>query len=205
MAPRRDSDRSEVSAWSLEIDAVRGVNALLDFVGEDAERAGLRGTAERVARLYREITIGYAQSPEEILDRTFDLNDENPRTRYDGIVLLKDVEFSSTCEHHLLPFVGTASIAYIPSGGAVVGISKLARLVECFARRLQVQERLTHEILSAIEENLKPLGVAVRIEAEHMCMRVRGVSKPGATMVTSHLAGSFKFDALARQEVMALL
>jgi len=181
--------------------AILGVEHMLKMIGEDPEREGLVDTPYRVTKSMFEMTVGYEQDPAEILGRSFDLEDVS----YSGAVVLRNTEFVSLCEHHCLPFFGTASIAYIPSDGRVVGISKLARLVDCFARRLQVQERLTSQIADAIQEELKPIGVAVLIKAQHLCMKVRGVEKNSSEMVTSTLYGSFLEDPSARQEVMSLL
>lgn len=173
-----------------------GVVRLLEYIGEDPKRDGLRDTPKRVARAMREMTRGYEQDPALILARTFDV-------RHDEMVLLRGIRFSSLCEHHLLPFSGEATVAYVPQE-QVVGISKLARLVECFARRLQVQERLTQQIAEAIQRELEPIGVGVLLTAHHSCMGCRGVNQPDADMVTSCLLGSFREDARARAEFLGL-
>lgn len=156
---------------------------IISHIGDDSTREGLIDTPRRVIKSWRELYAGYTQSPEAILERCFDSDG------YDQMVILKDIEFYSTCEHHMLPFFGKAHVAYIPSK-KVVGISKLARLVECFARRLQIQERLTKQIADAINRNLNPVGVAVMIEAKHLCMISRGINKQNSVMVTSELLGA---------------
>jgi GTP cyclohydrolase I len=158
----------------------------LQYIGEDPNRDGLKETPQRMLRAWGEIYAGYQMKEKEILGRVFD-NDKN----YDEMVVLKDIEFYSTCEHHALPFFGKAHVAYIPTT-KIVGISKLARLVDCFAKRLQVQERMTQQIVNNIEQVLKPLGAACIIEAQHLCMKSRGVEKQNSIMVTSALSGVFK-------------
>lgn len=160
-----------------------GVRLLLEGIGEDIEREGLQETPQRIARMYEEIFGGLNQTPEEYLTKTFSVKDNN-------IVLEKDIVFYSTCEHHLLPFYGKAHVAYIPNG-KVVGLSKLARTVEVYAKRPQLQEQLTAQIADALMEYLKPAGAMVMIEAEHMCMTMRGIKKPGAKTVTYAVRGSF--------------
>ncbi|MES2616066.1 MAG: GTP cyclohydrolase I FolE [Bdellovibrionota bacterium] len=179
-------------------DARNAVQTLLRYVGEDVSRNGLHDTPDRFCRALLEMTAGYSMSPEEILTTTFEGN-------VDEMVLLKDIEFTSICEHHLLSFTGKAHIAYLPSQGRIVGLSKLARLVDVFAQRLQVQERLTQQIAEAIQKNLEPHGVAVVIEGVHSCMCVRGVRKHGATMVTSSMMGDFKTSSATRNEFMQLV
>lgn len=179
------------------IDAEHAVRVLLGHIGEDVERDGLRDTPKRVAKAWREMTSGYREDPSEILSTCF-------QQTYDEIVALRDIEFYSTCEHHMLPFFGVAHVGYIP--GKVVGISKLARLVNCFARRLQIQERLTNEVASAIDAHLEPRGVGVIIEAHHMCMGCRGVQKAAARMVTSSMRGVFlDRDSAARSEFLRII
>jgi len=171
----------------------------LQFIGENVERDGLKDTPARIIRSWGELYAGYKMDPDSILSTAFD-NEEG----YDEMVILRDIEFYSTCEHHALPFYGKVHIAYVPQEkGKVVGISKLARLVECFARRLQIQERLTKQISDSIQRNLNPQGVAVFIEAQHFCMTSRGVKKQGSTMVTSSLLGCMRLDA-ARMEFLLL-
>jgi GTP cyclohydrolase I len=157
----------------------------------------LKNTPKRVARMYAELLGGMKRDPKENLKSVFTEN-------YDEIVLLRDVPFYSICEHHLMPFIGTANIAYLPDG-KVLGVSKLARIVDCFARQLQVQERLTSQIANFIMDNLRPKGVAVVLDASHSCMTIRGIKKPGSTMVTSALRGIFKKDPRTRSEVMSLI
>jgi GTP cyclohydrolase I len=184
--------------------AAQAVATLLAWVGEDPERSGLAGTPERVARAWREITSGYELDPADVLARQFPQDDEH--TTYQGIVALRSVPFASTCEHHLMPFVGTASVAYIPEPGApLVGLSKLARLVDCFALRLQQQERLTTQIVQALVDHLNPRGAACVVRAEHSCMNLRGVKKHTGGMVTSELRGLFFDDVRARDELLALI
>ncbi len=175
----------------------RAVREILLAVGEDPDREGLLKTPNRVARAYGELMAGLQEDPRRHLSTVF-------HERYDEIVLLRDIEFHSLCEHHLLPFTGRAHLAYLPDG-KVVGLSKLARLVEGFARRPQVQERLTTQIADALMDELSPTGVAVVIEASHTCMTIRGAAKPGSTMVTSALRGVFKKDPSSRSEVLALI
>jgi GTP cyclohydrolase I len=175
----------------------RAVREILLAIGEDPDREGLRQTPARVARSYAELMTGLSQEPRKYLRTVF-------HERYDEIVLLRDIEFHSMCEHHLMPFTGRAHVAYLPDG-KVVGLSKLARLVEGYARRPQVQERLTTQVADALMEELHPLGAACVIEAAHTCMTIRGVHKPGSTMVTSALRGTFKSNASSRAEVLALI
>ncbi len=176
-------------------DAVR---ELLIAVGEDPDREGLRETPARVARAYREIFAGLWQQPEDVLTTTFDLG-------HDEMVLVKDIEVLSSCEHHLVPFVGVAHVGYIPSSsGKITGLSKLARLVDVYARRPQVQERLTTQIADSLMAILEPRGVIVVIECEHMCMTMRGVRKPGAKTLTSAVRGQLR-DPATRSEAMSLI
>jgi GTP cyclohydrolase I len=175
------------------------VRTLIRWAGDDPEREGLLDTPERVARAWREYARGYQEDPAAHLARTFE-----EVGGYDEIVLLKDIPFQSHCEHHMAPIIGKASIAYLP-GDKVVGISKLARVLHGFARRLQVQERLTAEIADCICENLQPKGVAVVIEASHACMTARGVGTPGVMMTTSRMMGVFREDERSRKEVLALM
>ncbi|MFC8273591.1 GTP cyclohydrolase I FolE [Streptomyces sp. NPDC057271] len=184
-----------------EFDEKRAENAvreLLIAVGEDPDREGLRETPARVARAYRELFAGLWQKPEDVLTTTFDLG-------HDELVLVKDIELTATCEHHLLPFHGVAHIGYIPAeSGKITGLSKLARLVDVFARRPQVQERLTTQIADSLMEILEARGAIVVIEAEHMCMSLRGIRKPGAKTTTSAVRGQLR-DATTRAEAMALI
>ncbi|MEQ8175325.1 MAG: GTP cyclohydrolase I FolE [Syntrophomonadaceae bacterium] len=174
------------------------VQMILEAIGEDPQREGLVNTPGRVARLYEEVFAGLDKDPSELLEVLF--------TEYhDELVLVKDIPLYSMCEHHLLPFYGKAHVAYIPKGGKVVGISKLARVTEAYARRPQLQERLTSQIADCINQTLKPHGVAVVIQAEHMCMTMRGVKKPGALTVTSAVRGIFETRAETRAELLSLI
>jgi GTP cyclohydrolase I len=172
------------------------VAALLDMMGEDRSRDGLVDTPARVTRALLEMTAGYKEDPEQILSTTFQVT-------YNQIVLLKGIQFVSLCEHHLLPFQGIAHVGYVP-GERVVGLSKMARLVTCYARRLQVQERLTNEIAEAMQLHLKPKGVGVIVEAHHSCMGCRGVRQPTSKMVTSAMLGSM-YEARCRAEFLELI
>ncbi|MEU8890290.1 GTP cyclohydrolase I FolE [Streptomyces sp. NPDC048442] len=184
-----------------EFDEKRAENAvreLLIAVGEDPDREGLRETPARVARAYQEIFAGLRQKPEDVLTTTFDLG-------HDEMVLVKDIEVMSNCEHHLVPFHGVAHVGYIPSAdGKITGLSKLARLVDVFARRPQVQERLTTQVADSLMEILEPRGVIVVVECEHMCMTMRGVRKPGAKTITSAVRGQLR-DPATRAEAMSLI
>jgi GTP cyclohydrolase I len=184
-----------------EFDEKRAENAvreLLIAVGENPDREGLQETPARVARAYREIFAGLWQKPEDVLTTTFDLG-------HDEMVLVKDIEVQSSCEHHLVPFHGVAHVGYIPStDGKITGLSKLARLVDVYARRPQVQERLTTQIADSLMEILEPRGVIVVIECEHMCMTMRGVRKPGAKTITSAVRGQLR-DPATRNEAMSLI
>ena len=180
-------------------DVAEAVRTLIRWAGDEPEREGLLDTPLRVARAWKEYCAGYADHPAHHLARVFE-----EVGGYDDIVLLKDIPFQSHCEHHMAPIIGTAHIAYLPKNH-VVGISKLARVLHGFARRLQVQERLTAEVADCIWENLHPQGVAVVIEATHACMTARGVRTPGVTMVTSRMMGVFRDDERSRREVLALM
>jgi GTP cyclohydrolase I len=180
-------------------DVRQAVRTLIRWAGDDPDREGLLDTPARVARAWREYAIGYGEDPARHLSRTFE-----EVGGYDEIVLLKDIPFQSHCEHHMAPIIGKASIAYLPRD-RVVGISKLARVLHGFARRLQVQERLTAQVADCICENLQPLGVAVVIEATHACMTARGVGTPGVMMTTSRMMGCFRDDERSRREVLALM
>ena len=184
----------------VDIDrATKAVHELLLAIGEDPEREGLRDTPYRVSKMYEELLRGMESDPAENLQRIFPAD-------HDEMVMVRDITFTSLCEHHLVPFMGVVHVAYIPnSNGTITGLSKLARLVEGFARRLQVQERFTTEIADAIEATLEPRGVVVVIEAEHLCMTMRGVKKPGSTTVTSAVRGLFRTDVSARAEAMAFI
>ena len=175
----------------------KAVREILSAVGEDLNRDGLKDTPARVARMYGELLAGMHDDPNTHISRVFNEN-------YDEIVLLRDIPFYSMCEHHLMPFIGSAHVAYLPSG-KILGVSKLARIVDCFARRLQTQERLTYQIADCLMSNLKPLGVAVVLEAAHSCMTIRGIKKPGSVMVTSAVRGLFRKDPRSRNEIMSLI
>jgi GTP cyclohydrolase I len=175
----------------------KAVLEILEAVGEDPNREGLKDTPARVGRMYAELLHGMRHNPSEHLSSIF-------HETYDEIVLLRDIPFYSICEHHMMPFIGTAHLAYLPDG-KVLGVSKLARIVDAFARRLQVQERLTDQIADFLMTSLKPKGVAVVLEASHSCMTIRGIKKPGSAMVTSALRGIFKKDSRSRSEVLTLM
>ena len=189
----------EPAKLTVPDDVAEAVRTLIRWAGDDPAREGLLDTPTRVARAWRDYTRGYAEDPALHLKRTFE-----EVGGYDEIVLLRDIPFQSHCEHHLAPIIGKAAIAYLP-GSRVVGISKLARVLHGFARRLQVQERLTAQVADCIWEQLKPLGVAVVIEASHACMSARGVNTPGVLMTTSRMMGCFRDDERSRKEVLALM
>ncbi len=180
-------------------EAEEAVRTLIRWAGDDPTREGLLETPNRVVRAYEEFFAGYGEDPEEILLRTFEETEG-----YDEMVVLRDIRLESHCEHHMVPIIGKAHVAYLP-GNRVIGISKLARVVETYARRLQIQEKLTAQIANAIQDVLQPRGVAVVIEAAHQCMTTRGVRKPGVTMVTSRMLGAFRTDPATRREFMALI
>lgn len=179
--------------------AEEAVRTLIRWAGDDPAREGLHGTPERVVRAYREFFGGYDVDPLSILKRTFEETDG-----YDEMIVLKDMRFESHCEHHIAPIIGRAHIAYLPHH-RVVGISKLARLLDCYARRLQIQEKLTAQIANTLQEVLQPRGVAVVIDAAHQCMTTRGVHKPGTSMVTSRMLGAFRTDPSTRREFLAII
>ena len=180
-------------------EAEAAVRTLLAWAGDDPAREGLQDTPARVARAYEEFFGGYAVDPVDLLQRTF-----SEVEGYDEMVLLRDIRFESHCEHHWAPIIGRASVAYMPTH-RVVGISKLARVVDAYARRLQIQEKMTAQIANSIEQVLEPSGVAVVIEATHHCMTTRGVHKAGTTMVTSRMLGCFRKDAATRREFLSLI
>ena len=181
-------------------DEVEGaVRKLIQWAGDDPDREGLLDTPKRVVKAFEEFFSGYAIDPTEYLERTFQETDG-----YDEMIVLRDISFISHCEHHILPVVGKAHVAYLPAR-RVVGISKLARVVEVFAKRLQIQERMTAQIANAIKDALQPRGIAVVIEAEHQCMTTRGVMKPGVSMVTSRMLGAFRDDAKTRLEFESII
>jgi GTP cyclohydrolase IA len=179
--------------------AERAVRTLIEWAGDDPGREGLKGTPARVAKAFEEYFSGYGTDPVELLQRTFEETDG-----YDEMVVLRDIRFESHCEHHLAPIIGKAHIAYLPQQ-RVVGISKLARLVEVYAKRLQIQEKMTAQIANTLDEVLQPKGVAVVIEAAHQCMTTRGVHKPGVAMVTSRMLGAFRTDPSTRREFLAII
>jgi len=176
----------------------KGVRLILEGVSEDPDRAGLKTTPQRVARMFSEILGGIHENPEKHLRAIH-------QEKHDEMVLIKNIPLYSMCEHHLLPFAGVAHVAYIPKGGRIVGLSKIARVVDGLSRRLQVQERLTKQIADLISDHLKPLGVMVVIEAEHMCMSMRGAKKPKSITVTSAVRGSFRNNPVTRAEAIALI
>ena len=182
-----------------EAEIMRAVTSIIKAIGEDPEREGLLGTPERVAEMYAELFMGIDKDPREELTVGFEVGHRE-------MVILKDIPFYSMCEHHLLPFYGVVHIGYVPNAdGRVVGISKLARVVEIVARRLQLQERMTTEIADAIVDGLKPEGVAVVIQAEHLCMIMRGIEKPGSNVITSAIRGLFRRRAASRAEFFSLI
>lgn len=176
----------------------QGVRLMLEGMGEDADRDGLQKTPERVAQFYAELTEGMWEDAGEHIKPL-------PGDSHDEMVIVKDISIASVCEHHLAPFVGKCHIAYIPKGGRIVGLSKLARIAEIFARRLQVQERLTQQIAQTLFDGIQPLGVMVVIEAEHTCMTLRGVKKSGSKTITSCVLGGFRSDPRTRAEAMSLI
>jgi len=180
-------------------EAEAAVRTLLAWAGDDPAREGLLDTPKRVAKAYEEWFAGYREDPVDILARTFEETEG-----YDEMVVLKDVRFESFCEHHLAPILGTVDVAYLPER-RVVGISKLARVIDVFAKRMQIQEKLTAQIANTIQDVLEPRGVAVVIEAAHQCMTTRGVHKPGVTMVTSRMLGVFRDNATTRRELLAMI
>lgn len=180
-------------------EAEAAVRTLIRWAGDNPEREGLLETPKRVAKAYEELFSGYAKDPAEILAKTF-----QDVSGYDDMVLVKDIPFHTHCEHHMVPFVGVAHIAYFPSEG-VVGLSKLARVVDAYARRLQTQETMTAQIVGAIDEALKPRGIAVLIEAEHMCMSMRGIQKQGATTVTTQFTGIFRDDPAEQTRFLSMI
>ena len=185
----------EVESYIQEDVISEAVATILHSIGEDPNREGLQRTPQRIARMYQELTAGYHTDPVKLInDALFDVD-------YNEMVIVRDIDFYSLCEHHLLPFFGKANVAYIPKG-KVIGLSKIPRIVEMFARRLQVQERMTSQIANFVEEVLNPYGVAVVVEGVHMCSAMRGVKKANATMTTSTLTGSFKDNAETRTEFM---
>ena len=179
--------------------AIRAVRTLLAYTGDDPAREGLRDTPARVVRSFDEYFGGYFQDPADVLERTFDETEG-----YDEMIVMRDIRFVSHCEHHMAPIIGRVHVGYLPDK-RVVGISKLARVVEIYARRLQIQERLTAQIANTIQDVLKPRGVAVVVEASHQCMTTRGINKPGVDMVTSRMLGAFRDEHATRREFMAII
>jgi GTP cyclohydrolase I len=180
-------------------EAEQAVRTLIRWAGDDPDREGLLGTPDRVARAYEEFFRGYEEDPVEVLQRTFE-----ETGGYDEMVVLRDMRFESHCEHHLVPIIGRAHIAYLPNK-RVVGISKLARVLDIYSKRLQIQEKMTAQIANTIDEVLQPQGVAVVIDAAHQCMTTRGVHKPGMSMVTSHMLGLFRTDSRTRREFLSII
>ncbi len=197
-----DNNTSEIAESDFQVDLVKiegAVRQILEAIGEDADRDGLLDTPARVARMYAEISSGLREDPKEHLYKVFDVD-------HDEMIMVREIPLYSMCEHHLLPFHGQAHVAYIPKpGGRITGLSKIARLVDGYARRPQVQERLTRQIADAVQEVLDPAGVLVVVEAEHMCMSMRGVRKPGSSTVTSAVHGSFRESAASRAEAMQFI
>jgi GTP cyclohydrolase I len=191
-----DFDIRSLDTVNIDFEAAsKAVADLISAVGEDPDREGLRGTPDRVARMYAELLGGYSMDPEKIINGAlFDIN-------YDEMVLVRDIEFYSLCEHHMLPFLGRAHVAYLPKG-KVIGLSKIPRIVEMYARRLQVQERMTRQIADLLQEMLEPQGVAVVVEGMHLCSMMRGVKKHGARMTTSAMHGAFRANLATRQEFL---
>jgi GTP cyclohydrolase IA len=196
VGPDEDVERGKAP---VPLEVQQAIRTLIEWTGDDPEREGLRDTPKRVARAWKEYCLGYGEDPAIHLSRVFE-----EVGGYDELVLLKDIPFQSHCEHHMAPIIGKAAIAYMPTN-RVVGISKLARVLHGFARRLQVQERLTAEVANCIFNHLQPQGVAVVIEASHACMTARGVRTPGVGMVTSKLIGCFLDDERSRKEVLSLM
>jgi len=191
--------KKKLNANPTREQAEEAVRTLICWAGDNPSREGLADTPDRVVRAYEEFFKGYKINPHEILERTFEETEG-----YDEIVLLKDIRFESHCEHHMLPIIGKVHIAYLPYK-RVVGISKLARVVEVYSKRLQIQEKMTGQIANAIKTILKPLGVAVVIDAVHQCMTTRGVHKPGVAMVTSKMLGAFRENSVTRREFLSMI
>jgi GTP cyclohydrolase I len=197
--PRRKSAKAAREPRPSRAEAEAAVRTLIRWAGDDPQREGLLDTPARVARSYEEFFAGYGVDPADILARTFEEVDG-----YDEMIVLKDIRFESYCEHHMVPIIGRAHVAYLPRH-RVVGISKLARLVDAYAKRLQIQEKMTVQIADTLQEILQPRGVAVMIEASHQCMSTRGVHKPGVSMVTSRMLGAFRDDPATRREFLAII
>lgn len=198
-APAKGPGKSPSLSKPSRAEAEEAVRTLIRWAGDDPAREGLVGTPDRVVRAYEEFYAGYGEDPGQTLDRTFEEVDG-----YDDIVLVRDIPFASHCEHHMVPFLGKVHVAYFPTD-RVVGLSKLGRVVDVFAKRLQTQELMTAQIVSAINDALKPRGVAVMIEAEHLCMTIRGVHKHGSVTVTTQFSGVFRDDPAEQQRFLTLL
>ncbi|PSH67757.1 GTP cyclohydrolase I FolE [Phyllobacterium brassicacearum] len=194
-AVKQDNKRRPTQA-----EAEAAVRTLLLWAGDDPDREGLLDTPERVAKAYRELFSGYSQDPADVLGRTFE-----EIAGYEDIVLIQDIPFFSHCEHHMVPIIGKAHVAYLPDGEKVVGLSKIARVVDIYAHRLQTQEAMTAQIANAIQESLQPRGVAVMIEAEHMCMSMRGIRKSGSMTTTTTFTGTYKTDVNEQVRFMTLV
>ena len=197
--PTRTTEKATTPQRPTRAEAEEAVRTLLRWAGDDPTREGLVDTPDRVVRSYEEFFAGYDADPVGLLERTFEETDG-----YDEIVLLRDIRLESHCEHHMVPIIGRAHVAYLPYR-RVVGISKLARVVEAYAKRFQIQEKMTAQIANTIQQVLQPRGVAVVIEAAHQCMTTRGVHKPGVTMVTSRMLGAFRDDPSTRRELLAMI
>jgi GTP cyclohydrolase IA len=199
LAVSQPPTRKTITTRPSRAEAEEAVRTLIRWAGDDPGREGLLGTPDRVIRAFREYFSGYDEDPVGLLQRTFEETDG-----YDEIVMLKDIRFESHCEHHLAAIIGKVHIAYLPNN-RVVGISKLARLVDVYAKRLQIQEKMTSQIANTLDEVLQPKGVGVVIEAAHQCMTTRGTHKPGTMMVTSRMLGAFRSDPTTRREVLAMI
>jgi GTP cyclohydrolase I len=198
--PRTDNlAKSERADRPTREQAEAAARTLIAWIGDDPNREGLLDTPERLVRAYEDFFVGYNQRPEDVLDRTF-----GEIGHFDDLVLVRDIPFYSYCEHHMFPVIGKAHVAYFPNE-RVVGLSKIARVLDMYARRLQTQEHITSQVLSAIDENLKPRGVAIMIEAEHMCMAMRGVQKAGTSTVTTQFSGTFRDDPAEQVRFITLV
>ncbi|MDD2860158.1 MAG: GTP cyclohydrolase I FolE [Acidiphilium sp.] len=198
-SPRDELNSAQHEARPTQAEAEAAIRTLIQWAGDDPAREGLLDTPARVARAYQDFFRGYAEDPEAILTRTFEEIEG-----YDEMVILRDIRLESHCEHHMVPIIGVAHVAYLPNL-RVVGISKLARVVDAYAKRLQIQEKLTAQIANTINEVLQPRGVAVVIEAGHECMSTRGVHKTGVSMVTSRMLGAFRDDPSTRREFLSMI
>ena len=196
---KRKSTTPHAATRPTREQAEEAVRTLLRWAGDDPAREGLLGTPDRVVRAYEEWFAGYSEDPVAILERTFE-----ETAGYDEMVVLRDIRFESYCEHHVAPIIGVAHCAYLPDR-RVVGISKIARVIELYAKRLQIQEKMTAQIANAIQDVLRPRGVAVVVDATHQCMTTRGVRKPGVSMITSQMLGAFRSDAATRREFLAMI